>query len=158
MSRRVLLSIRPRFAEAILDGTKTYELRRRFPTLDRGTIIYLYSSSPVMAIVGSFVSGEIRREEKAMLWEALKDKFALDHVEFSDYLHGQNEGIALHTTNVTRFRNPISLSQVRSAMNVEAPQSFRYIPAAAQGWLDIHLATPTESLHVQRSSRTLSFA
>ncbi|SFO06949.1 ASCH domain-containing protein [Amycolatopsis rubida] len=46
------MSLRPRFAEAILDGTKTIELRRTRVSAPPGTKLVLYASAPTMAVVG----------------------------------------------------------------------------------------------------------
>lgn len=51
--RTLLLSLRPRYATAILTGDKTTELRRRPVNALPGTPIILYASSPIMAVVGT---------------------------------------------------------------------------------------------------------
>jgi hypothetical protein len=51
--RTLLLSLRPQFADAILSGTKTVELRRRPINAQSGTPILLYASRPTMAIRAS---------------------------------------------------------------------------------------------------------
>jgi hypothetical protein len=48
-----LVSLRPRFANAILIDTKTVELRRRAITASPGTAVVLYASAPTMAVVGT---------------------------------------------------------------------------------------------------------
>ena len=53
MSRVLMLSVRPRFARALLAGTKTAEIRRRFPDVPVGTTVVLYSSSPERALLGT---------------------------------------------------------------------------------------------------------
>lgn len=55
-----IFSIRPHFADAILDGSKTVELRTVAPkkAVER---IWVYSSSPVQRIVGFFTPGKIQR-------------------------------------------------------------------------------------------------
>ena len=47
--RTLLLSLRPRFADAILTGAKTIEVRRRPVNASAGTPISLYASSPLRA-------------------------------------------------------------------------------------------------------------
>jgi predicted transcriptional regulator len=47
-----LISIRPGYANAILDGTKTIELRRRVPELVSGTRLWIYATRPTAAVVG----------------------------------------------------------------------------------------------------------
>ena len=51
--KNVLLSIKPKFALQIIGGTKTIELRRKFPT-DRviGGIAIIYASNPLQKIIG----------------------------------------------------------------------------------------------------------
>lgn len=159
MTRAVLLSIRPRFAKAILDGSKTYELRRRFPKLEPGTVVYLYSSSPDMAIVGSFVSAEIKRAAKDELWHQLQSELGLAEHEFSAYLDDQAHGVGIGTTGVREFETPIPLSEIRTWMKVEAPQSFRYLPASAETWLRNRLADDQRQEHIRpirRPSFTLA--
>jgi ASCH domain len=51
--RDVVLSVRPQYSSKILEGKKTVELRRRFPvSAPRGTVAYIYSTSPIRAMVG----------------------------------------------------------------------------------------------------------
>ena len=49
-----LMSIKPLFAEQILSGQKRYELRRRAGEISAGSLVVLYASNPVKAIVGEF--------------------------------------------------------------------------------------------------------
>ena len=54
MPTRVLLSVKPQFAEAILAGVKTFEFRRAlFRRPDIKTVV-LYASSPTCKVVGEF--------------------------------------------------------------------------------------------------------
>lgn len=50
----VLLSIKPRFAEAILDGRKKYEFRKNKFSEKDINCVYIYSTSPIRKIVGIF--------------------------------------------------------------------------------------------------------
>ena len=54
--RVTLLSVRPRFAEALLNGTKTAEIRRRRANIPDGSLCLLYASAPVRALVGAIRS------------------------------------------------------------------------------------------------------
>jgi len=43
------------YSDKILEGRKTVELRHRFPvSISKGTAAYIYSTSPVRALVGKF--------------------------------------------------------------------------------------------------------
>ena len=53
-SEFLVLSVRPLFAEAIVDRRKTIEIRRQRPNVKPGTLGLVYSPSPMQAVVGSF--------------------------------------------------------------------------------------------------------
>ena len=53
--RMVVLSLKPRFAEAILSGVKTVELRRTVPKIVVPTRALLYATTPVRALLGTCV-------------------------------------------------------------------------------------------------------
>ena len=59
----VLMSIRPQYAEAILSGEKTVELRRRRPSFSAGTTVLIYSSAPLQTRAGD-VRGGRRRQRR----------------------------------------------------------------------------------------------
>ena len=73
----LLLSIRPEFAYAILDGSKTVELRRIAPKLDAGSLIVIYATAPVMALVRA-VLGEILVDRTDRLWRKIGKRAGVD--------------------------------------------------------------------------------
>lgn len=66
--RAVLLSIKPKYADLILAGSKTVELRRSWPSNDIGVMI-IYSSSPVQRLTGIALIKEIRECDFDALWD-----------------------------------------------------------------------------------------
>ena len=66
--RTLLLSLRPRFAQAILSGAKTVELRRRPVNAPPQTPIILYASSRTMAIVGTARLREVQTLAPDAAW------------------------------------------------------------------------------------------
>ena len=51
----VLMSIRPYWAEKILSGEKTAEIRRTYPAANEPPFtVYLYATHPVQAVIGQF--------------------------------------------------------------------------------------------------------
>jgi predicted transcriptional regulator len=69
MPTRVLLSVKPQFAEAILAGRKTFEFRRAlFRRPDIETVV-LYASSPTCKVVGEFTIDEVLSLALDALWE-----------------------------------------------------------------------------------------
>ena len=66
--RAVLLSIKPKYADLIIAGTKTVELRRSWPSNDVGVMV-IYSSAPVQRLTGIALIKEIRECSPEVLWK-----------------------------------------------------------------------------------------
>jgi predicted transcriptional regulator len=128
--RSVLLSVKPRYANALLDGTKTAEIRRRFPDLPLGTVVFVYASSPERRLIGTFAIRGIRRLPADRLWAAYPGQLALTRQEVRDYLRGRREGVAIETADVVRWRRPVTLAEFRLHSGIDVPQSWRYINEA----------------------------
>ncbi len=65
----VLLSIKPKYAEAIIAGKKLFEFRRSIFKQNDIDRVYLYATNPVSKVVGSFKVGKIISEEPTLLWK-----------------------------------------------------------------------------------------
>lgn len=50
----LILSLKPQFAQKILDGSKLYEYRKKIPMRNDIDRVYIYASKPIQAIVGYF--------------------------------------------------------------------------------------------------------
>ena len=86
----VLLSVRPRFADALLDGTKTVEMRRRPMRLHAGTLCLLYSSSPTRALTGALSVAGVDHGTPDELWRRHGPRTAVTRDEYDDYLDGRS--------------------------------------------------------------------
>ncbi|MDE0040937.1 MAG: ASCH domain-containing protein, partial [Candidatus Poribacteria bacterium] len=69
-----LISIRPNFAEAILAGKKTVEIRRRIPALQVGTRLWIYATRPLGAIIGTAIVAKIIEGTPTELWKTCMDQ------------------------------------------------------------------------------------
>ncbi len=103
----VLLSIKPKYVKSIIDGRKRYEFRKRIfrePSVSR---IYIYASSPVKKIVGSFEVGKILEDRPADLWENVKDYAGIDDRDFFSYFVGKSRAFAIEIKDFQEFSEPI---------------------------------------------------
>lgn len=139
--RVLLLSLRPRFAEAILEGIKTTELRRRPINAQPGSRVILYASAPTMAIVGTARLKKVEAAEPAEAWSRYHDRLALAESEFYAYLDGSDHAYLLHLTRINCLDRPLELKELRRTGGFQPPQSFRYIapsdPKAIQDLLGV---------------------
>ena len=107
-----IISIRPNFADAILDGTKTVELRRRIPPIAVGTRLWIYATRPTAAIVGSAIVSAILRDTPDVIWKRVSNKTALERGEFDHYFDGTNVAIGIKHCTVKRV-NHIGIERLR---------------------------------------------
>ncbi len=125
--RDVVLSIRPQYSEKIMQGRKTVELRRRFPvSAPGGTIAYIYSTSPVRAMVGIAEIKDVLKLPVQQIWSEFEDTAFIKRSDFDSYFHGLEFGFALLFEEVKPFSRPIPLTELREKFGFEPPQSFLY--------------------------------
>ena len=127
MRSTLLVSVHPRFAEAILSGRKRVELRRRMPRVGRSETVLLYATVPCAALVGSFEVGEVLREPLRDLWQRVKGIAEVTRGEYADYFRGLTEGVGIFVASASRLEYPIPLCQLRQVwQGFHPPQGFRY--------------------------------
>ncbi len=125
--RDVVLSIKPHYTDKIIQGLKTVELRRRFPvSAPQGTLAYIYSTSPVMAMVGMAEIQDVLKLPIEEIWQEFSENAFIERDQFDRYFAGVEEGYALKFTNVRAFQRPMHLSELRVKFGFEPPQSYLY--------------------------------
>lgn len=126
--RTILVSIHPQHVASILDGRKTVELRRRFTGLpNKGATVFIYSTSPVKAVVGKARIKVVRRLSLRALWHAHGRAACISKPDFDKYFHGLNNGFAILLENVQPLSGEWKAQELRSTLGVLPPQSYRYL-------------------------------
>jgi predicted transcriptional regulator len=126
---RIVLSVRPNFANAILDGHKTVEFRRVRPALPAGTRIYLYATAPSKSIVGSCRVLSIHSDTPAAIWKKFSNRGAITKRDFLDYFRGSAEAVAIEIDEVESLGRPVSLEALQDAGKFWPPQFYRRVNA-----------------------------
>jgi predicted transcriptional regulator len=125
--RDVVLSVRPLYSDKIFEGKKTVELRRRFPlSAPRGTVAYIYSTSPIRAMVGSTEIESVNKLPVMEIWKKFGKRAQISKSDFYTYFEGLTDGFALTISNARSFSRPIDLAELRDRFGFEPPQSFLY--------------------------------
>lgn len=123
--RAVLLSIKPKYADLILAGSKRVEFRRTWAAQGVDLII-LYSSSPVRKIVGIVEVDEVINATHATLWKICTENGGgVRKDELRSYFQGKTYGNAVMLGKVFKLSKLIEPSELIT--NFVAPQSFRYL-------------------------------
>lgn len=126
--KTIVLSIKPKYAELILSGSKTVEFRRAW-AIAKVDMIAIYASSPVQKLIGVVQVSELVREKPTLLWEyCSKYGGGMSKIELSMYFKGKEAGFAIFLKDAKRFSQSIDPKKI--IKNFSPPQSFRYITAA----------------------------
>jgi predicted transcriptional regulator len=127
VSMRVLLSIKPEYAEKILNGTKRFEYRKAVPRNESVRTVVIYATMPVGKVVGEFEVGGLR-EKPSMLWSRTKEASGITRAFFDSYISGRDEASAIAVRMPKRYAKPKNLEDVSGSST--PPQSFQYLAEA----------------------------
>ncbi|MFM0616257.1 hypothetical protein PQR37_19520 [Paraburkholderia nemoris] len=124
--RAVLLSIKPRFCDLILAGSKRVELRRSWPAGTDIGVMILYSSSPVQQLVGVAYVDHVEERDTDGLWSlACQYGGGLDRDELVSYFHGKSRAYGILIDSVKVARTPLDPKSI--FQDFRPPQSFQYL-------------------------------
>lgn len=124
---RVLLSIKPEYAERIFNGSKRFEFRKAiFRNPDVHTVV-VYATQPVGKVIGEFAIQEIIDGEPSAIWRRTHRHSGISQRFFDDYFHGRSRAFAIKVKSTKRYHRPKELQDV--IPGGVAPQSFRYLSA-----------------------------
>jgi predicted transcriptional regulator len=121
---KVLLSIKPKYADLIFDGTKKFEFRRTIFKNENIKTIVVYASSPVQKVIGEFEIEAILNTNLSLLWKQTKEHAGIDKQYFLDYFINKEKGYAIKIKKARKYRKPLCL---REDFNLLPPQSFLYL-------------------------------
>ena len=128
MSRVLLISVKPEFAEKIVNGTKTIELRKSCPNVNVGDLVIIYSTLPEKAIVGTCIVKAIIKKSPPQLWREYSDKMGIDKKRYLEYFKGSTMAVGIVLTAIDKLDKKLSLDSVRKSIpTFSPPQTFRYL-------------------------------
>jgi len=123
--RAVLLSIKPKYADLILAGSKRVELRRSWPSNDIGAMV-LYSSAPVQLLVGVAYVDRVNEADVAGLWKLSHDYGGgVTEDELLDYFVGKKKAYGIMIKSAKAAQHSIDPKVIFA--DFVPPQSFQYL-------------------------------
>ncbi len=122
---KVLLSIKPEYAERILNGSKRFEFRRALFQRPAVESVVIYATMPVGKVVGEFEIDGVVDLEPASLWAETEAGAGITREFFDEYFRGRERGFAIRVKNPKRYDQPRDLKEHTGLST--APQSFCYV-------------------------------
>ena len=123
---QLLMSVKPEFAERIMQGKKTVELRRKFSTRWINHRINIYASAPVMSLIGEARIAGVVANKPEIIWERFHSQVGCSRVEFDAYAAGADELYAIELDEVRPYRDRLPITHMSHLLKEQLtpPQSY----------------------------------
>lgn len=119
----ILLSINPEYAERILVGSKKYEFRKKLANKPVNKIL-IYSTTPIMKVVGEVEVVKTISSSPSALWEHTKKFAGISRDKFRKYFKSCKVAYAYELGKVIQYNPPKELNDFNVGL---PPQSFIYL-------------------------------
>jgi predicted transcriptional regulator len=121
---KVILSIKPQFAEKIFNGTKKFEFRRTLFKNKAVKSVIVYASAPISRVIGEFEIDEIIHNDLEYLWNDTEEYAGISKEYYFEYFDGKEMGYAIKIKHTKRYSSTFSIEE---KYGIKPPQSFAYI-------------------------------
>ncbi len=122
----ILVSMKPKYADRILAGSKLVEVRKKFSGRWVGRRAVLYASSPQKALVGEATVRAVTSGSPTEIWARFGPNIGCSSGEFAEYVGGATKVSAIELDDVYPYREPVSVSQISHLLrqDLRPPQSY----------------------------------
>ncbi|MGZ9840102.1 ASCH domain-containing protein [Tsukamurella ocularis] len=118
------MSIHPQYAAAIMSGKKRIEFRKRRLAPDILTV-WVYATSPVQAVVGTFQIREVVELSPRLMWRRYGADGCIDKRAYDAYYKHHKTAVGLVIESFLPLDTPIALGELLPSG--VPPQSFAYV-------------------------------
>lgn len=130
----ILMTIKPQYVEKIITGAKQVEVRRSNLNLEKGDVIFIYSSKPESSVVGCVKVKLVERLMKDELWTKYNAKLGISLEEYNIYLKAKPIATAIHLADFKGLKFPLSLPTLHRLLpGFRIPQSYLYLNKNGNG-------------------------
>jgi predicted transcriptional regulator len=119
-----LLSIHPRYANALLNGEKRIEFRRTRPRQDLSLVV-IYATRPVGKVIGWFEVDDVIEAAPRTLWRRFGTCAGIDRASYFEYYKEASRAFGITVRRAVRLDEPRDLEELQSGLR--PPQSYQYL-------------------------------
>lgn len=124
----LLMSIKPQYADLILNGQKTIELRRVRPKVQQGDVVLIYASGPRMALLGGFEVEGLVSDTPANVYKTHGAASGVTRTVFDRYFEGSTLAHGIKIARSWRLSEATELQTLRKKVRgFRPPQSYCYL-------------------------------
>jgi predicted transcriptional regulator/N-acetylglutamate synthase-like GNAT family acetyltransferase len=140
----LLMSMKADFAERVMNGSKSIEVRKRFSERWTNHEVVFYASKPTGSLVGKATVNSITRGRTEDIWSQFEGRIGCSRQEFDAYVADAGEVTAIEFKNASRYGNPMRIDEISRLLSqrLAPPQSYcGFTSQHARAWLNaIYLA------------------
>lgn len=119
-----LISIRPRYVDQIISGTKTVEIRRRRVSLLPDSRLWIYSTTPVGKVRVLARIRSVNTGAPIAVWRKWGKFTGLEPEDYFNYLYGATQATAISLEVLQVLQPAPGLSFLRSRLGSFHPPQF----------------------------------
>jgi predicted transcriptional regulator len=131
MSNAALISIKPVYANQILAGTKTIELRKSAMGLTAGDVVLVYSSAPEQQLCFWFRVRNVESLTVGEMWKRNAAQLGIDREDYDAYFADASMATGLHVGEIHRLV-PVPLAEIQRLVS-------GFVPPQGMIWLRAEL-------------------
>ena len=127
MKNVLFLSVKPEFANKIINGDKTIELRKVKPKIKNDDIVIIYSTSPVKAVIAIGRIKGVFFDNPNIIWSKYKKHLGIDKQRYNEYYENKKIAVAIKLKEIKELDEFYELDKIKSENpTFHPPQSFMY--------------------------------
>jgi predicted transcriptional regulator len=133
----LLMSVKPVFAERMVAGSKSIEIRKHFSEKWVGHDAVIYATKPSGGIVGTTTIRSVTKGHPDALWASFGSQIGCSRSQYDSYVGNASELAAVGFDKVMPYETPVPINQLERllCLKLYAPQSFAEVSASKnQNW------------------------
>lgn len=132
----LFLSIHPEHVRSIVAGRKTVELRKRKPSIQPGSRVVIYATTPECEVVGIATIEAIHVATPTVLWRNHGKRASVTRQAFDAYYAESDRAIGIEIKGFEIFAKPVPLLELRQRWDgFQPPQQYRYLDQTQQRFI-----------------------
>lgn len=131
---QVLFSLKPKFADLVLSGTKKVELRNRAVHVTTETKVWIYATRPRSRVVAEARVAKVVVGHPDLIWQRYRDEICLERSEYVEYTRGRPSASAIVLRDVKQVAEWLTLDVLRDRVCGFQPPQF-YVRVAGDSTL-----------------------
>lgn len=123
-SYNIIISIKPAYADMILNGKKRYEFRKH-GFRKQVNRIFIYSTKPISKITGYFTFDEVLKGTPSEIWKICSEYAGILENDFHKYFKRNKTAFAIKINKTYKIEKPVLPSNITKGFR--GPRSFIYM-------------------------------